>query len=79
MIMFWRPTDVDERGGPRRGLLRGRLSRPAVGRDREDESAATLVKLTGADRTPFSFFAAERRARTVVTGTRPQTGDDTVR
>ena len=51
MIMFWRPTDVDERGGPRRGLLRGRLSRPAVGRDREDEGAATLIKLTGRQNT----------------------------
>jgi hypothetical protein len=32
-----------------------------------------------ADKTYFSSSFAERRTRTVVTGTRPQTGDDTVR
>ena len=32
-----------------------------------------------ADKTPFSSFTAERRTRTVVTGTRPQKGDNTFR
>jgi hypothetical protein len=32
-----------------------------------------------ADKTPFSSFATERRTWAVVTGTRPQKGDNAVR